>query len=190
MTTNTVPTVFGLILHPLTVERAILVLRDGGFPAESISILYPYNDNGGKDVVTINSTKAPEGALTGAAGLGLLGAVGGFLVGVGALAIPGAGPFLAAGPIMTALSSAAVAATVGGLAGGLIGLGVPEYEAKAYDANLRQGKTLIAVHCVDAASARRAREVLTKVGATDISTTNTSYSPAAVTPDNQTTKNQ
>ncbi len=102
---------------------------------------------------------------------GALGGLGGFLIGIGTLAIPGVGPFIAAGPILAALSGAAIGAATGGVAGGLIGLGIPEYEAGVYDEKIRKGKTLLASHCDDAQQVEDARQILENMGATDISTT-------------------
>ena len=170
---TTIPTVFALLSDVTQAETAVLALRNASYSADAISLLTPNNTTGLDDVKTVNATKAPEGAVTGATTLGILGGIGGFLVGIGALAIPGVGPFIAAGPILAALSGVAIGATVGGVAGGLIGMGVPEYEAKTYDASVKAGKTLIAVHCFDSTRAAHVRDILTKVGATDISTANT-----------------
>jgi len=172
-TTMATPTVFALLSSASQPEQAIFALRDAGYTSDAISLLSPNNTTGMDDVKTINATKAPEGAVTGAATLGILGGIGGFLIGMGALAIPGVGPFIAAGPIMAALGGVAIGATVGGVTGGLIGMGVPEYEAKSYDASVKSGKTLVAVHCVDSAQASQIRSILSKAGATDISTVST-----------------
>jgi len=172
-TTSKTPTVIALLSDAHQVERAIHRFREAGFTADSISLLYPNTATGTNALSTVNSTKAPEGAVTGATTLGVLSGIGGFLVGIGVLVIPGVGPFLAAGPIMAALSAAAVGAAVGGIGGGLIGLGVPEYEAHAYDEKVRQGKTLVAVHCSSAAQEKPVREIFHQEGATDISTSHT-----------------
>ena len=113
-------------------------------------------------------TKAPEGAATGAGTGGVLGGVLGWLAGIGSLAIPGIGPFVAAGPIMAALGGAAVGATVGGLTGALVGLGIPEYEAKQYEGKLRQGNILISVHSENSTEADKAKKIFEKAGAEDI----------------------
>ena len=173
MTTTKIPTVFALVSDVNQAETAVLALRNAGYSPDAISLLSPNNNTGLDDVKTVNATKAPEGAVAGATTLGVLGGIGGFLIGIGALAIPGVGPFIAAGPIMAALSGVAIGATVGGVAGGLVGMGVPEYEAKSYDASVKAGKTLVAVHCLDSAQAAQVRDILSKSGATDISTTNT-----------------
>ncbi len=120
-------------------------LQTAGFPNNEISILLP-DTEGKHDIGHVKATKAPEGATTGATAGGVTGGVLGLLAGIGALAIPGVGPFIAAGPIMAALSGAAIGGTAGGVVGGLIGLGIPEIEAKRYEEKLRTGNYLIAVH--------------------------------------------
>ena len=126
----------------------------------------------------MKATKAPEGATTGAATGGVTGGVLGLLAGVGALAIPGLGPFIAAGPIMAALSGAAVGATTGGIVGGLIGMGIPEVEAKRYENKLKNGNYLIAVHAADGDQKDRAKDIFEEAGAEDISTSSMSKAPA------------
>jgi tetrahydromethanopterin S-methyltransferase subunit C len=172
MTTSTRQTVFALVNDSYHAERAVFALRDASYNPNNISLLSPNNTSGAEDVKTVNATKAPEGTVTGATTVGILGGIGGFLIGMGALAIPGVGPLIAAGPILAALSGAAVGAAVGGIGGALIGMGVPEYEAKAYDTHVRSGKTLIAVHCADSNEAKSVRNILSESGATDISTVN------------------
>lgn len=150
-------------------ESIIGALRTAGFSSDDISALLP--DKGTtKDFAHEHNTKAPEGATTGgAAGLGI-GAALGWLAGIGALAIPGAGPFIAAGPIMGALSGAAVGGAAGGVIGALIGLGMPEFEAKRYDAKIREGNILISVHTDDSKQRGVARDIFKRLGAEDIST--------------------
>jgi hypothetical protein len=144
-------------------------LRTSGFAASDISILYP--DRGsGRDFGHENSTKAPEGAATGATTGAVLGGALGWLVGAGALAIPGLGPFIAAGPILAALSGAAAGGAAGGVTGGLVGMGIPEYEAQLYEGRLREGNILMAVHCEDGDQASRVREILSEEKAEDVST--------------------
>lgn len=172
MTSSTRQTVFALVTDSYHAERAVLALRDARYNPNDISLLYPNNTTGAVDVKTVNATKAPEASVAGATTLGVLGGISGFLVGMGALAIPGVGPFIAAGPIMAALSGVAIGAAVGGIGGALIGMGVPEYEAKSYAASVNNGKTLIAVHCADSKQAKDVRDILDKAGATDISTVN------------------
>src|SRR5690606_35031450 len=119
-------------------------------------------------------SKAPEGAVTGAGAGGVLGGALGWLVGIGALALPGIGPFIAAGPIMAALGGAAVGATVGGITGALVGMGIPEFEAKRYEGKIRAGNILISVHSESGYETKRAKEVFEQAGAQDISTSSES----------------
>lgn len=165
------PAVSALVSTPNQAEDAIDRLRLAGFVASDISFLYSDSD-GTNTLFHVNSTKAPEGTVAGGSAVGLVGGVAGFLVGMGALTIPGLGPFVAAGPVMTALSGAAVGAAVGGLGGCLVGLGLPEYEAKLYAGKVTEGNMLIVVHCDDdPAKQILARSVLEAVKAHDISTT-------------------
>ena len=144
-------------------------LRTAGFSPSDISILAP--DRGGlRDLAHENSTKAPEGATTGAASGALLGGALGWLAGVGALAIPGLGPLIAAGPILATLTGAALGGTAGGLTGALVGLGIPEYEAQAYEGKLREGHILMCVHADSSEEAGRIREIFGEEKAESIST--------------------
>jgi len=122
-------------------------LRAVGFGTNDISVLFPDKRNT-KEFAHKQSTKAPEGATVGASAGGVVGGTLGLLAGIGALAIPGLGPFIAAGPIMAALSGAAAGAGVGGITGALVGMGIPEIEAKKYEGKVRGGNLLIAVHTV------------------------------------------
>src|SRR3984893_4988905 len=170
--------VFGIVKTHAQAEQIVQGLQDAGFNSSEISVLLP--DNEGKhDIGHVKATKAPEGATTGATTGGVTGGVLGLLAGVGALAIPGVGPFIAAGPIMAALSGAAIGATTGGVVGGLIGLGIPEIEAKRYEDKLKTGNYLIAVHVHDGNEKDRAKEILKNSGAEDISTSSMSKAPAA-----------
>src|SRR6476646_756132 len=172
--------VFGIATTQGQAERIVQQLQAQGFADSEISVLMP--DTGGtRDVGHIKATKAPEGATTGAATGGVTGGVLGLLAGIGALAIPGVGPFIAAGPIMAALSGAAIGATTGGVVGGLIGLGIPEFEAKRYEDKLKSGNYLIAVHAGDGEEVDRAKEVFKNAGAEDICTSSMSKTPEAVT---------
>jgi len=169
--------VFGIVKTHAQAEEIVQNLQAAGFSASEISILLP--DNEGKhDIGHVKATKAPEGATTGAATGGVTGGVLGLLAGVGALAIPGVGPFIAAGPIMAALSGAAIGATTGGVVGALIGLGIPEIEAKRYQDKLKTGNYLIAVHAHDGDEKDRAKEIFKNAGAEDISTSSMSKAPA------------
>jgi len=143
-------------------------LVSGGFRAEDISVLLPENV-GTKDFAHEKNTKAPEGAATGAGTGAVVGGTLGLLAGIGALAIPGLGPFIAAGPIMAALAGAGTGGVVGGLIGALVGMGIPEYEAKRYEGLIRQGRVLLSVHCDNSDWTKRAKETLERTGAQDIS---------------------
>jgi hypothetical protein len=145
-------------------------LKAAGFSPNDISVLLP-DKTGTKDFAHEQHTKAPEGAATGAGTGGVLGGALGWLVGIGALAIPGLGPFIAAGPIMAALSGAAAGAAVGGITGALIGLGIPEYEAKRYEGKIKEGNLLISVHTEDRAERTRAKRIFEQAGAEDIADT-------------------
>jgi len=160
-------------------EQAVNIvdrLKSENFSNNDISVLLP--DKGGtKDFAHEQHTKAPEGAATGGITGGVLGGALGWLVGIGSLAIPGVGPFIAAGPIMAALSGAAVGGAVGGIAGALIGLGIPEYEAKRYEGKIKSGGILISVHTENSDEASRAKEIFKEEGADDISSTGESTPP-------------
>jgi hypothetical protein len=145
-------------------------LKAAGFSSNDISVLFP-DKAGTKDFAHEQHTKAPEGAAAGAGTGGLLGGALGWLVGIGALAIPGLGPFIAAGPIMAALSGAAAGAALGGLTGALIGMGIPEYEAKRYEGKVKEGNVLISVHADDSTERNRAKTIFEEAGAEDISYT-------------------
>ena len=151
-------------------------LKVAGFSNNDVSVLLP-DKQGTKDFAHKKNTKAPEGATTGGVTGGVLGGALGWLVGIGALAIPGVGPFIAAGPIIAALSGAAVGGAVGGLTGALIGLGIPEYEAKRYEGKLRSGNILISAHTENSNEAHRAKEIFQRLGAEDISSTGESSIP-------------
>lgn len=144
--------------------------RDAGFSGEDVSVLFP-DKEGTRDFAHKKGTKAPEGATAGALSGGVLGGVGGWLVGIGSLAIPGLGPFVAAGPIMAALGGAAAGAAAGGLTGALIGMGIPEFEAKLYEGKVLGGNILISVHTEDGDEVKVAKDVMKRAGADDIATT-------------------
>jgi len=144
-------------------------LRNAGCMANDISILEP-DRSGVRDLGVTNSTKVPEGAVAGTGAGAILGGTLGWLAGIGTLAIPGLGPFIAAGPILAALSGAAVGGAVGGLSGALVGLGIPEFEAQQYEGKLREGNILLAIHADDDDQAARVRQVLTEENAEDIIT--------------------
>src|SRR4030095_13763830 len=140
--------VFGLVDTESQAERIVDSLKTAGFPNNDISVLFP--DKGGtRDFAHEQNTKAPEGAATGAGVGGVVGGAVGWMIGIGALAIPGVRPFIAAGPIMAALGGAAVGAAAGGVTGALVGMGIPEFEAKRYEGKIREGNILISVHTDD-----------------------------------------
>ena len=151
-------------------------LRAANFSNNDISALLP-DKSGTKDFAHEQHTKAPEGATTGGVTGGVLGGALGWLAGIGALAIPGVGPFIAAGPIMAALGGAAVGGAVGGIAGALVGMGIPEYEAKRYEGKIKDGNVLISVHTEDSEEIKRAKEIFKAAGAEDISSTGESTPP-------------
>ena len=144
-------------------------LKASGFSSGDVSVLFP-DKGSSRDFAHEQKTKAPEGATAGASTGGVLGGALGWLAGIGSLAIPGLGPFIAAGPIMGALSGAAAGAAVGGIAGALIGMGIPEHEAKLYEGKVRGGNILISVHTEDGEERRRAKDVFEGAGAEDVST--------------------
>jgi hypothetical protein len=162
--------VYGIFENRMSLERAVDRLKMDGFRNQDISVLM--SDKGDtKDFAHEKATKAPEGATAGAvAGIATGGALG-WLVGIGSLAIPGVGPFVAAGPIMGALAGAGVGGALGGLTGGLIGMGIPEYEAKRYAGFVKDGGILISVHADDSEWIEKAKDVLEAQGARDISST-------------------
>lgn len=180
MSDNKKTSVLGIYTNRDTVERATDTLIQSGFSNSDISVLLPEN-LGPKSIGTEKATKAPEGAATGATTGAVLGGGLGLLAGIGALAIPGLGPFIAAGPIMAALAGMGVGGTVGGLTGALVGLGIPEYEAKRYEGRLQKGGILLSVHCDTSDEIKRAKEVLNSTGAEDISSTGESSVDSART---------
>jgi hypothetical protein len=145
-------------------------LKTAGFTENDVSVLLP-DKKGSRDFAHEQHTKAPEGAATGASGGAILGGALGWMVGIGALAIPGLGPFIAAGPIMAALAGAAGGAAAGGLTGALIGMGIPEYEAKRYEGKVKDGNILLSIHTEDSKERDRAKKILENGGAEDISYT-------------------
>jgi hypothetical protein len=156
-----------------TEDQAIRIANDlkvAGFSDNDISVLFP-DKQGTRDFAHEQHTKAPEGAVSGAVTGGVIGGALGWLVGIGSLAIPGVGPFIAAGPILAALSGVAAGGTVGGIAGALIGMGIPEYEAKRYEGKIREGNILISVHTENSDEVSRAKEVFKNAGAEDIAYT-------------------
>src|SRR6202521_4274193 len=163
--------VFGIYATRVAVENAADSLVRSGFLTSDISVLLPESLGGPKDMGTEKATKAPEGTAAGVTAGGVIGGTLGLLAGVGLLAIPGLGPFIAAGPIMAGLAGLGVGGAVGGVTGALIGMGIPEFVAKRYEGRLQKGGILLSVHCDTAGEITRAKEVLTASGAEDVSST-------------------
>jgi hypothetical protein len=162
--------VFGIYKSRVQAEQSVDRLFSAGFANDDISVLLPDSDSS-KEFAHIKDTKAPEGTTAGVTAGGVVGGTLGLLAGIGALAIPGVGPFIAAGPIMGALAGLGVGGAVGGLIGALVGMGIPEYEAKRYEGRIKEGGVLLSVHCDTADEIRRAKELLKNTGAEDISST-------------------
>jgi len=171
---------FGIYSTRIGVERAVEALKTAGYRNTDISVLFPINE-GTKDFAHEQHTKAPEGATAGAATGALVGGTLGWLAGIGALAIPGLGPFIAAGPIMAALAGAGAVGTAGAVAGSLIGMGIPEYEAKRYEGRVKDGGILLSVHCDDSNWTKRAKKILEDTGAENVSSTGEANSEIDVT---------
>jgi hypothetical protein len=170
--------VFCIVTTRQQAEQIVDRLKALNFSNNDISVLFPDKETT-RDFAHTKSTKAPEGIATGATSGGVVGGALGWLVGIGALAIPGVGPFIAAGPILAALSGAAVGATVGGIAGGLIGLGIPELEAKRYEGKIKAGNLLLSVHTENSDEIKLAEKVFKEAGAQDICATGESSVPGA-----------
>lgn len=162
--------VFGIYRNRHELERGVDELRAGEFRSEDISVLFPDNE-GSKEFAHEKNTKAPEGATAGATTGALVGGGLGWLVGIGALAIPGLGPFIAAGPIVAALAGAGAVGAFGGLTGALVGAGIPEYEAKRYEGRIKDGGILLSVHCDNSDWTKKAKTILERTGAEHVSST-------------------
>ena len=168
--------VFCIATSRAQADRIVDQLKMANFSNTDISALFA--DKGSShDFAHEKHTKAPEGAVTGAVTGGVVLGTLGWIAGIGALAIPGVGPFIAAGPIMAALSGAAIGATAGGIAGGLIGLGIPELEAKRYEGKIKEGNILISVHTDNSDEIAKAKDIFTKAGAQDICSTGETTTP-------------
>ena len=182
------PAVFGIVDNEIQAQEALANLEAAGFASTDVSVLSRNPEHSSaleqgygttadrmmdksRDVGHSNATKAPEGTTAGVISGGVLGGIAGWLVGIGALAIPGVGPFIAAGPILAALSGAAIAATAGGVVGALVGFGIPEYEAKLYSGKLEAGHILIGVHAETSDEAKAAKDALDQAKAHDIKVT-------------------
>jgi len=162
--------VYGIYTNRATAESAVDRLLAAGFRNEDISVLL--QDNAGtKDFAHHKDTKAPEGTTAGVVAGGAIGGTLGLLAGIGALAIPGLGPFIAAGPIMATLAGIGSGGVVGGIVGALVGMGIPEYEAKRYEGRIKQGGLLLSVHCDNSDLVKKAKDLLKDTGAEDVSST-------------------
>ncbi len=162
--------VFGIYVTVLAAEKAVdTLLISGGFANGDVSVLLP-DDATTREFAHTKDTKAPEGTTTGVTAGGAVGGVLGVLAGIGTLAIPGLGPFIAAGPIMAGLAGLGVGGAVGGLIGALVGMGIPEYEAKRYEGQVKEGGILLSVHCDTSDEISRAKAILESTGAKDIAT--------------------
>jgi hypothetical protein len=159
--------VFGIYRTVSQAEQTVDRLLAAGFSNNDISVLLP-DSQSSKEFAHEKNTKAPEGTATGVTTGGVVGGTLGLLAGIGALAIPGLGPFIAAGPIMGALAGLGVGGAVGGLIGALVGMGIPEYEAKRYEGRIKEGGVLLSVHCNSSEEISRAKELLKQTGAEDI----------------------
>jgi hypothetical protein len=159
--------VYGIYKTRSGIGEAVDALQRGGFRNTDVSVLFPENQ-GSKDFAVDKGTKAPEGAVTGGGSGAVIGGALGWLAGAGLLVIPGLGPFLAAGPLLALLAGVGVGGAVGGITGALIGLGIPEYEAKRYEGRVKNGGILLSVHCDSSEWVKRAEELLKNTGADDI----------------------
>jgi hypothetical protein len=167
--------VFGIFSSRASAEHGAEMLLTSGFSSSDVSVLLPEN-LGSREIGTEKSTKAPEGAVTGAGSGAVIGGTLGLLAGIGLLAIPGIGPLLAAGPIVATLAGVGAGGAVGGFAGALIGMGIPEFEAKRFEGRLQKGGILLSVHCDTSEEIKRAKAVLEATRAEDISSTGESSS--------------
>src|SRR6202045_2857766 len=162
--------VFGIYKNSAQAERAVDLISAAGFSYNDLSVLLP-DAQSSKEFAHEKNTKAPEGTTTGVTAGGAIGGTLGLLAGIGALAIPGVGPFIAAGPIMGALAGLGVGGAVGGLIGALVGMGIPEFEAKRYEGRIKEGGVLLSVHCDTSEEIKRAKDLLKETGAQDIAST-------------------
>jgi hypothetical protein len=160
--------VFGIYKSGSQAETAVDRILAAGFSQNDISVLLP-DTHSTKEFAHEKNTKAPEGTTTGVTAGGAIGGTLGLLAGIGALAIPGLGPFIAAGPIVASLAGLGVGGAVGGLIGALVGMGIPEYEAKRYEGRVKDGGVLLSVHCNTSDEITRAKDLLKQTGAEDIS---------------------
>jgi hypothetical protein len=171
--------VFGIYRSSMQAEDAVDRMVANGFASDDISVLLPDNASS-RQFAHEKNTKAPEGTATGATTGGVIGGTLGLLAGIGAIAIPGIGPFIAAGPIMGTLAGIGAGGAVGGLMGALIGMGIPEYEAKRFEGRIKDGGVLLSAHCDTSEEIDRAKELLKRTGAEDISSTSEASAPHPV----------
>jgi hypothetical protein len=168
--------VYGIYRSVSAAERAVdALVQQGAFRSADISVLLPDN-RGTRDFAHEKDTKTPEGTAAGATTGGVIGGTLGILAGVGTLAIPGLGPFIAAGPIMAGLAGLGAGGAIGGIIGALVGMGIPEYEAKRYEGHLRNGGVLLSVHCDTSDEISRAKDMLKTTGAENVSSSGESSS--------------
>lgn len=160
--------VYGIYPSTVAASQGLDALRQSGFSAEEVSALLPDGDQT-RQFAFEKGTKAPEGAATGGVAGAVLGGAFGWLAGIGSLAIPGVGPLIAAGPIMAALAGTSVGTALGAVSGALVGMGMPEYEAKRYEGRVKEGGILLSVHCCSSERVERAEEALNRSGARDVS---------------------
>jgi len=172
--------VFGIYRTVGQAEETVNRLVAAGFSHDDISVLLPDNDST-KEFAHKKDTKAPEGTTTGVTAGGAIGGALGLLAGIGALAIPGVGPFIAAGPIMATLAGVGVGGAVGGLIGALVGMGIPEYEAKRYEGRIKEGGILLSAHCDTSEEITRAKDILKETGAEDIASSGEASADTAKT---------
>lgn len=172
--------VFGIYRSGESAERAVDSIIAAGFPSADISVLLP-DTRSTKAFAHEKDTKAPEGTTAGVTTGGAIGGTLGVLAGIGALAIPGVGPLIAAGPIMAGLAGLGIGGAVGGIVGALVGMGIPEYEAKRYEGQVKGGGTLLSVHCDTSEEISRAKDLLKSTGATDIASSGESASDKSTT---------
>src|SRR5512140_887390 len=157
--------IFGILTTLSQLKEIVGDLKAAGFRYDDISVLFA-DKSGTRELSLEKHTKAAEGAAAGAGAGAMLGGALGWLVGVGALAIPGLGLFIAAGPIMGALAGAGAGGTVLGLTGAMAGLGIPEFEAKRYEGMVTNGGILVSVHADSSEWAQRAEDILEHGNAT------------------------
>jgi len=158
---------FGMYSTRDNVETAVDMLKNANYRNSDISVLFS-QEGGSNEFATEKHTKAPEGAVAGAGTGAVIGGTLGWLAGIGVLSIPGAGPFIAAGPIMAALAGVGVGGAVGGISGTLIGLGISEFEAKRFAERITKGEFLLSIHCDDAVWTKKAMEIMASTGGKDV----------------------